>query len=61
MNCEMCKEKADVRISWPASNPQSANVCEFCAAIVWNKISTDFSGTDAFAGFCIDPIYKHNR
>lgn len=56
IKCEMCKEKASVKISWFASIPQNACVCEWCAAMVWNRLSTQFSGTDAFMTFSIDTL-----
>lgn len=56
MKCSMCEHKAEVRVSWPASVPQDHAVCECCASQIWNKLSTQFTGTEAFRGFTILPI-----
>lgn len=58
MKCAMCNNPAEVKVSWLASKRQEHDVCECCAASIWNKISADFSGTDAFASFTILPYER---
>lgn len=56
MKCDSCSDKAEVKVSWLASKPQEAYVCECCASAIWNKLSKDFSGTDAFSTFTVMPL-----
>lgn len=56
MRCEMCSNKAEVEVSWLASAQQKASVCECCAAMVWDKLSREHSGTPAFSTFTVLPI-----
>ncbi len=52
----MCKDRAEVTVSWPASVRQEHNVCDSCAHSIWDRLSTNFTGTEAFLGFTIMPI-----
>lgn len=56
MDCTMCNKEATVRVRWPARITQNHVLCESCASQVWDSISKQFSGTDAYAGFTITPI-----
>ena len=60
MKCAMCKDRAEVTVSWPASVPQAHAVCDACAHSIWDRLSTQFSGTEAFIGFTIMPIEQPN-
>ena len=61
MKCAMCADRAEVTVSWPASAPQEHDVCDACAHSIWDSLSTQFSGTEAFMGFTIMPIERHNE
>ena len=54
--CAMYTHKAEVNVSWPASTRQDNNVCDACAHMIWDNLSSKFSGTEAFMGFTILPI-----
>ena len=58
MKCELCEnDTAEVRCSWPSSRGgEEAKVCGSCCSQIWNKLSTDFSGTEAHMAFSIDPV-----
>lgn len=56
MKCEMCSEKAEVVVAWPASIPQKHAVCDPCGHSIWDILSTKFTGTEAFMGFTITPL-----
>jgi hypothetical protein len=56
MKYAICTDKAEVKVSWPATVAQEHNVCESCAHHIWDRLSTQFSGTEAFMGFTIEPI-----
>jgi hypothetical protein len=56
MKCSMCSDRAEVEVSWPASEPQVHKVCEACAASIWNTLSLKFTGTPAYLGFTIEPL-----
>lgn len=53
MRCAMCEKKAVVVVSWPASKPQKHSVCDSCAHVIWDTLSKQHSGTEAFMGFTL--------
>ncbi len=55
-NCAQCGNKAEVICSWPASIAQRHALCLSCGQSIWDKISTDFSGTEACMCFSIEPL-----
>ncbi len=57
MKCSMCESVAESIVSWPASEPQRHAVCGVCGHTIWATLSEKFSGTAAYAGFTIQPIY----
>lgn len=54
--CAMCSERAEVKVSWTSSTPQVHKLCESCVSIIWDKLSTTYSGTEAFMSFTIVPL-----
>lgn len=58
MKCEMCPEKSTVEISWFQNGEHCHNVCELCAELVWNILSTKFTGTESFNTFTIRPLWR---
>lgn len=57
MKCSMCPERAEVVVSWPVeSGYQQHAVCDSCGHMIWDRISTQFSGTEACMGFSIERI-----
>lgn len=57
MKCAMCHHRAEVIASWPASDiPQEHAVCESCLSLIWDKLSTEHSGTEQFMCFTITPL-----
>lgn len=55
--CAMCSANAEVTVSWPATvRQQRHDVCDSCGHLIWDKISRDFSGTEACMGFTIEPL-----
>ncbi len=55
--CAMCQSNADVLISWPINNgEQKHKVCDSCGHSVWDRISKEFNGTEAYFCFTIEPL-----
>lgn len=55
--CAMCSAPAEVVVSWPVTDgEQRHKVCDACGHTIWNKISSDFGGTEACMGFSIEPL-----
>lgn len=57
VRCVMRNEYADVIVRWPVAGVvQERAVCQPCGQQVWDKISRDFSGTEACLCFTIMPL-----
>ena len=63
MKCAMCQSRAEVWVSWPITTEgeyrgdhQRHAACDACGHLVWDQISTKFSGTEACMCFTIEPI-----
>lgn len=55
--CVMCEARAEVVISWPVSEgEQRHKVCDYCGNSVYDRISKEFSGTEAHLSFTIEPL-----
>ena len=53
--CAMCSAMAEVEVSWPVTaGEQRHAVCDACGHMLWDKISSDFSGTEACMCFTIE-------
>jgi hypothetical protein len=56
MKCESCKDKAEVMLSWKASERQEGCFCGCCASLIWNKLHERFTGTESFNTFTVEQL-----